>query len=127
MELTFSQLNGLTETLTAMKEKTLPFKLSLIIAKNLALLEKEMAFYIDQEREFANKYLQRNEDGTFVQEQEGVFKIIEGREEECREARAELDKFTANVELRMIPIALVENLELTPQEVGNLEAIIEEE
>lgn len=127
MELTFNQINGLNESLTELKDKALPFKLSLIIAKDIALLAKEIEFYIEQERKFAQDYLQTNEDGTFVQEAEGVFKIKEGKEEECRKAREELDKFTTNVELRTIPVALVENLELTPSQVGNLEVILEEE
>lgn len=127
MELTFNQINGLNESLTELKDKALPFKLSLIIAKDIALLAKEIEFYIEQERKFAQDYLQTNEDGTFVQEAEGVFKIKEGKEEECRKAREELDKFTTNVELRTIPVSLVENLELTPSQVGNLEVILEEE
>lgn len=127
MELTFTQMNGLYETLMSMRDKTLPFKLSLIVAKNIGKLETELNFYIDQERNFANTYLQKNDDGTFVQESEGVFKIIEGKEEECRIAREELDKFTTNVDLRTIPISLVENMELTPKEVSSLEIIIEEE
>ena len=127
MELTFNQINGLSEALNELKDKTLPFKLSLIIAKNTALLAKEIEFYIEQERKFAQDYLQQNDDGTFVQEGEGVFKIKEGMEEECRKAREELDAFTTNVELRMIPMSLVENLELTPKQVGALEIIIEEE
>jgi hypothetical protein len=127
MELTFNQMNGLYETLMSLRDKTLPFKLSLIVAKNISKLETELNFYIDQERNFANTYLQKGEDGNFIQEAEGVFKIIEGKEEECRTAREELDKFTTNVDLRMIPMSLVENLELTPKEVGALEVIIEEE
>lgn len=127
MELTFNQINGLNASLTELKDKALPFKLSLIIAKDIALLAKEIEFYIEQERKFAQDYLQTNEDGTFVQESEGVFKIKEGKEEECRKAREELDKFTTNVELRTIPVSLVENLELTPSQVGNLEVILEEE
>ena len=127
MDLNFTQISGLTEALGALKDKALPFKLSLIIAKDLALLDKETEFYIEQERKFAMDYLQRNEDGTFVQESEGVFKIIEGKEEECRTAREELDKFTTDIDLRTIPLSLVENLELTPKQVGALELIIEEE
>ena len=127
MDLNFTQISGLTEALGALKDKALPFKLSLIIAKDLALLAKETEFYIEQERKFAMDYLQRNEDGTFVQESEGVFKIIEGKEEECRAAREELDKFTTDIDLRTIPLSLIENLELTPKQVGALELIIEEE
>lgn len=127
MDLTFNQINSLNEALNELKDMTLPFKLSLIIAKDIALLGKEIEFYVEQERKFAMDYLQRNEDGTFIQESEGVFKIIEGKEEECRAAREELDKFTTDIDLRMIPISLVENLELTPKQVGALEIIIEEE
>lgn len=126
MELTFVQLNDLFEALTALKTKTMPFKLSLIIAKDLALLETEMNFYIEREREFANKYLQKDENGKFIQEPEGVFKIIDGLEDECRTARVELDAFTTKVELRNIPIELLENLEITPADVAALEPILEE-
>lgn len=127
MELNFAQISGLTEALGSLKDKTLPFKLSLIIAKDLSLLAKETEFYIEQERKFAIDYLQQNEDGTFTQESEGVFRIKEGKEEECRAAREELDKFTTDIDLRTIPLSLVENLELTPKQVGALEIIIEEE
>ena len=127
MELNFNQVNGLNEALTELKDKTLPFKLSLIIAKDLAILANEIEFYIEQERKFANDYLQKDENGMFIQEREGVFKIIEGKEEECRAARVELDKFTTEVELHKIPLSLIENLELTPSQVGALEIIIEEE
>lgn len=126
MELTFVQLSNLNETLNALSNQALPFKLSLLIAKNTGLIQKEIEFYIEQERVFANKYLQKDETGNFVQETEGVFKINEGMEEECRKAREELDAFTSNVDLRKIPVALIENLELTPKQVMSLEPIIEE-
>lgn len=127
MTLNFAQVTNLNDALNEMKDQTLPFKLSLIIAKNMGALSKEIEFFVEQERKFANDYLQRNEDGTFVMEGEGVFKIIEGKEEECRNAREELDKFTVDVDLRKIPVSLVENMELTPKQVGALELIIEEE
>lgn len=127
MELTFVQLNELFEALTALKNKTMPFKLSLIIAKDLALIDTEMNFYIDREREFADRYLQKDESGKFIQEPEGVFKIIDGLEDDCRAARKELDAFTTTVELRHIPVSLLENLEITPADVAALEPILEEE
>lgn len=127
MELNFAQISGLTEVLGSLKDKALPFKLSLIIAKDLSLLAKETEFYVEQERKFAFDYLQQNEDGTFVQEGEGIFKIKEGMEDECRKARDELDNFTTEVELRKIPVSLIEDLELTPLQVGELEIIIEED
>lgn len=127
MDFTFQQLSALFDTLNALKNKTLPFKLSLILAKDLGLAQKELDFYIEQEREFARTYLEADEQGVFIQEQEGVFKIKEGKEEDCRAAREALDNFTVSIDFRKIPIAYLENLELTPAEVGALELIIEEE
>lgn len=127
MELNFNQINDIMTSLNELKDKQLPFKLSLIIAKNIAVLQKEVDFFIEQERNFAFKFLQVNEDGTFVTEGEGVFKIKEGMEEECRKARAELDAFTVDVELRKIPMSAIENLEVTPQQVAGLELLIDEE
>ena len=127
MELNFNQINDIMTSLNELKDKQLPFKLSLIIAKDIATLQKEVDFFIEQERNFAFKFLQTNEDGTFVTEAEGVFKIKEGMEEDCRKARAELDAFTVDVELRKIPMSAIENLEITPQQVAGLELLIDEE
>ena len=127
MELNFNQINDIMTSLNELKDKQLPFKLSLIIAKDIATLQKEVDFFIEQERNFAFKFLQTNEDGTFVTEAEGVFKIKEGMEEDCRKARAELDAFTVDVELRKIPMSAIENMEITPKQVAGLELIIDEE
>lgn len=128
MTLTFNQINELSSAIAELQETKLPFKLSLILAKNSAILKQEVDFYIEQERAFAQKYLEIDEEsGQFVQTAENVFKIKEGLEEECRQARTELDAFTSDLELRKIPIALVENLELTPRQVEALDIIIEEE
>ena len=127
MELTFNQLNDIMNSLNALKDKQLPFKLSLIIAKDISTIQKEVDFFIEQERQFAAEFLQTNEDGTFVMEGEGIFKIKEGMEEKCREARKALDSFTAEIDLKKIPVDLLENLDMTPQQALGLELIIEEE
>lgn len=127
MVLNFGQISELSAAITELQDQKLPFKLSLILAKNAGALKKETDFYIEQERKFATDYLEQDENGQFVQTAENVFKIKEGMEEECRKAREELDGFTTEVELRMIPVSLVENLELTPKQVEALEMILEEE
>jgi len=128
MELNFTQLSSLVDTFTELKEQKLPFKLSLLIAKNSALLSNEMDFYIEREREFAQKYLVTNEEtGEFVQERPGIYRIKEGLEDECREAREALNAFTTNIELRKIPMSLLENLEFTPKQLEAMEFIIDEE
>lgn len=127
MTLTFNQISALNDCMTSMQDSKLPFKLSLIIAKNMALLKQEIEFYIEREREFATKYLEQDENGQFVQTSENVFKIKDGMEDECREARIALDGFTVEVELRKIPISMVEDREFTPKQLEALELIIDEE
>ena len=127
MTLNFVQLQEMLEGMKELANEKLPFKLSLLLAKNIALLDKEMEFYIKQEQEFALKYLEVDEQGMFIQEREGVFKIKKGVEEECRAARADLNQFTVNVDLKMIPMSLMDNLEVTPKQLLAIESILIEE
>lgn len=127
MTLTFNELSGLNDTLKELQEQKLPFKLSLILAKDLNLIEKEMEFYIEQEKQFALTYLEVDENGQFVQEGEGVFRIKKDLEQECRNAREELNAFTCECDLRKLPMSALENLEFTPKQLSALEIIIDEE
>lgn len=128
MTLNFNQLSELIAVMTELQDTKMPFKLSLMLAKNLNLLKKEEEFYIEQERQFAQKYLEFDaEKQEFVQTAQNVFKIKDGLEDECREAREALNNFTTDVELRMIPLAMIEDMEFTPKQLAALEMIIEEE
>lgn len=128
MTLNYMQINSLIEVITELQDTKMPFKLSLILAKNLNALKKEEDFYIEQERSFAQKFLQFDEEKqTFVQSTPGVFAIKEGLEEECRTAREELNAFSTELELRTIPIDLIDNMEFTPKQIAALELILAEE
>lgn len=127
MELNFNQMSALMDIFNELKDKELPFKLGLIIAKDSNMLDQEIAFYVEQEKAFAQKFLQVGEDGDFIQEKPGIFKIIEGKEKECQIARQELNNFTSTVELRKIPVSLIENMNFTPKQLSALEVIINEE
>lgn len=127
MLLNFNQITQMFDVCNELRDTKMPFKLSLILAKNIAALTSEQDFYIEREREFAMKYLETDENGQFVQQGPNAFKIKEGMENECMEARAELNNFESEVNLRMIPISLIENMEFTPKQLEALEMIIEEE
>lgn len=128
MTLNFNQISELISVMTELQDTKMPFKISLMLAKNLNLLKKEEEFYIEQERQFAQKYLEFDaEKQEFVQTAQNVFKIKDGLEKECREAREALNDFTAEIELRMIPLSAVETMEFTPKQLAALELIIAEE
>ena len=56
-----------------------------------------------------------------------MFEIIPELLEECQEARKALDNFTTEVELRKMPMSMVENMEFTPAQMKGLSLIIDEE
>lgn len=128
MTLNYVQIDTLIHGLEELQDAKVPFKLGMIIAKNLAALKKEEEFYVEQERKFALEYLKYDEEkNEFVQSAPNVFAIQEGKEEECRKARQDLNEFSADIELRKIPLALIENMEFTPKQLLALEMLIEEE
>lgn len=127
MTITFTQLQEISATLTELQDMKMPFKLGLIIAKNINLIKKETEFYVEQEKEFATKYLETDESGQFIQEKPNTFKIKTGLESECGDARRELDNFESEVSFKMIPMNLLESVEFTPKQLASLEKLIEEE
>ena len=62
MTIKFSEIINMLETCKSLKETKMPFKLGLILAKNIKALETEHEFYIEREREFAMKYLEIDEE-----------------------------------------------------------------
>ena len=56
-----------------------------------------------------------------------MFRIQEGKQEECIKAREALDNFEADFDIRMIPISMLENLEFTPAQLMAIEFMIDEE
>lgn len=127
MKITYAKMEELIRVLEGVKDMKMPFRLSIIFAKNLKNLKKEEEFYIEQERKFAKDYLVFNEDGTLETQGPNVYKIQEGKEAECEEARKAIDTFEAEIDLTKIPIKEIEKLEFTPADLGVLMDLIEEE
>ena len=128
MTLNYTQIDGLIQAIDSLKNEKMPFKVSLILSRNMTLLKKEEEFFIQQERDFATKFLVYDEEKQeFMQSAPNMFMIKEGMQEECRKAREELNNFTVDVELRKIPISAIENMDFTPTQLSALELILDEE
>lgn len=127
MKITYAKMEELIRVLEGVKDMKMPFRLSIIFAKNLKNLKKEEEFYIEQERKFAKDYLVFNEDGTLETQGPNVYKIQEGKEAECEEARKAIDTFEAEIDLTKIPVKEIEKLEFTPADLSVLMDLIEEE
>jgi len=128
MKLNFAKLSEAYSVVKEISEQKLPFRLSLLISRNLAALQQEYDFYIDQERKFATEYLVIDQEtGEFEQSQPGVFRIQEGKQEDCFKARQELDNFEAEFDIRKIPVSMLENFEFTPAQLLAIEFMIDDE
>ena len=127
MKLNLAQIMELLGVIEELRDVKMPFTLSMILAKNAKMLESEKEFYIEREREFIQTYLDVDENGEFIQQSDNVYKIKDGLEEECRTARIEMDTFESELNLRKIPVKLLENMEFTPKQLVALELILEEE
>lgn len=127
MKLNLAQIMELLGVIEELRDVKMPFTLSMILAKNAKMLESEKEFYIEREREFIQTYLDVDENGEFIQQGDNVYKIKDGLEDECRTARIEMDTFESELNLRKIPIKLLENMEFTPKQLVALELILEEE
>lgn len=128
MTLNYTQIDGLIQAIDSLKNEKMPFKVSLILSRNMTLLKKEEEFFIQQERDFAAKFLVYDEEKQeFTQSAPNMFMIKEGMQEECRKAREELNNFTVDVELRKIPVSAIENMDFTPTQLSSLELILDEE
>ena len=128
MQLKLIQVANAHEAIKDLAEKKLPFKLSLLISRNLAALEKEYEFYLEQERKFVLEYLVIDPNtGLIEQSREGFFRIQDGKSEECAKARKTLDDFMIDIEIQKIPISMLESFEFTPAQLLAIDFMIEEE
>lgn len=126
MQLNFRQIYELTTVFNELKDTKMPFRLSLIIAKNMDWLEREFNFFKRAEQDFAVKYLQFDENGQPIKSDNGGYKIKDGMYEECMAARQDLDMFTVDVRATLIPAELLESMSLSPRQVKILSILLKE-
>lgn len=128
MKLTFNQITSLMGAFNTLEEAKVPFKLGLLLARNIAALKKEEEFFIAKEREFALTYLEIDPaTGNLIEEGNGMFRIKADKIDECREAREALNNFEVEIELRKIPASLLESMEFSVDTLMAMESLIDEE
>ena len=126
MQLNFRQIYELTTVFNELKDTKMPFKLSLIIAKNMDWLEREFNFFKQAEHDFALKYLQFDANNQPIKSENGGFKIKDGLYNECLAARKDLDTFSVDVNVVYIPEDLLESMSLSPRQVKTLSILLKE-
>lgn len=97
--MTYRELQGKHEALVMVSGLTLPRKVSVAIARNLARFKKELKIYTEQDADIAGRYAARDEDGNFILDGNSyTFDTPEDREGFIRE-RNELNDTEAGIEV----------------------------
>lgn len=126
MKLNLVKVADAVEALEKLKDEKIPFRASMILARNLNTLKKTRDFLVEQEQRFALEYLEVDEEtGRLIQTEPGVFKIKEGKVEECSEARKALDEYEEEVEIKMIKASELEKIDFAPADLAAIEFMID--
>ena len=129
MEIKNSQIVYISNNIKDIRQKNLPVKIGFAINKNMVLLEPLGIAYDEERKKILNKYCEKNEDGTFKQEN-GIF-VLKDEVSYEREIRELLD-IKNDVSVHKISYEELEKCDndkydpLTPNDLSVLEFMIEE-
>ena len=128
MIITLTEANSIYTVITKFKEQKLPIKLSYKIMKILSDLESELQFYRTQLQELLQECAQMDEEGNLKFTEDGEnFLLKTDKIEEFHNRYDELTNMDIELEDRFFTLKELENLELTPQDLYNIQPLIIEE
>lgn len=110
------------------KGHKLPIQVAYRLSKLMKKCEEDMQFYRRRMTEIIQEYGQRDEDGNYVYDKDGVSILIQDdKKQACRQEMLELENLDCdgynNV---LIPISALIDMEFTPEELEPLVPFLEE-
>lgn len=120
-------IETLQSSLTQLKSQEMPLRLSYKFSKLLSKIEKDSEFFTEKTREVILKYAEKDENGDFVQTEDGNIRIQTGKIEEANKAMMELN----DIEVEDINITFtldeLESLSIAPEVLQPLLPLIVED
>jgi hypothetical protein len=114
-------------TLSSLKATPMPLRLSYKFTKLLEKIEKDSEFFAEKAREIVFKYAEKNEEGNFIQTEDGNVYIRPDKVEEANNAIMELN----NIEVEDVNITFtldeLESLSIAPEILQPLLSLIKED
>lgn len=110
------------QTILKLKDKKMDIRTQYKLIKIKKAIEKEKELYSEQLFMQCDKYFEKNEEGKFIMNQDGGYKIKDDKLEECNYIIKELNKL--QVQLPDIFFS-IEELELLDLNFEELETLIE--
>lgn len=126
IQVTLNDILNNAEIFRELSAKTLPVKTAFNIARLIRELDKENTTFDESRRQIIEKYAERDENGRIKQTPEGNIQLQQDKIEECNNELIELLNTTIEINVDKISVDALGDIELTPVQMINLEAFIEE-
>lgn len=126
IQVTLNDILNNSEIFRELSSQALPVKTAFKVARLIRELDKENTTFDESRRQIIEKYADRNEDGTIKQTAEGNIQLQPNKIEECNKELIELLNTTIEINADKININALGDIKLTPAQMINLEAFIEE-
>ena len=120
-----SQIIELSSIISKIISKDMPFSLAYKFAKLSKIISSNTEFYDQKMRELLEKYLQKDENGNYI-EQEGGWLLIPETKGEFYEKLNELKNIEISDEVPKFNSIELDSISITPQDLIVLMPLIEE-
>lgn len=128
MKVRFYQIKNFINIYEKIKDTTLPIKVGYQLAKLATLCQKEIDIYQIQLNKLIQEYGARDENNQLIQTDNGEgIKIKEDKIQECQDKIIELSNLEIEINIAPISINILENIELSLDEITNLSPFLSEE
>jgi len=119
---------GFNKGYELIKDHKLPIQVAYRMAKLTKKCQEDYDFYRKKMNEIIQEYGQRDEQGNYVYDEQGVSILIqEDKKKECRQAMLELENLDCDgYNNILIPITALADMEFTPEELEPLVPFLEE-
>lgn len=126
IQVTLNDILNNAEIFRELSTKSLPVKTAFKVARLIRELDKENTTFDESRRQIIEKYAERDENGIIKQTAEGNIQLQQDKIEECNNELVELLNTTIEINVDKISIDALGDIQITPAQMINLEAFIEE-
>lgn len=126
MKLTYLTLSNATAALNEIIPQQMNYRTSLKISQNIKGIQAALADYQEEMNKLMDKYVQKDENGNFMQTEDnpGFYKLIPETVEDFNRDRDELNQFEVEINIYTISPAEMENIKISPAAITSIEFMI---
>lgn len=121
-------LNDVLRAVPVLREistKEFPGSVTFKIARLIRELDKEIQLFEEERNKIANKYGEKDENGNLIPQENGTVKIPDEQILDCNKELQSLLETVLEINATKLSFNIFNNIEMTPAQAIDLEAIID--